>query len=76
VFPTCVHQDTRTRETPERYLSAAFQKVWNVYHAVDAATFRLQATELLTWAETNTTGYVLERSAEALFKSGSLYIGL
>jgi len=36
------------------------QKVWEVYHAVDAAAFRLQATELLTWAETNTTGYVLE----------------
>ena len=36
------------------------QKVWEVYHAVDAAAFRLQATELLTWAETNTTGYVLD----------------
>ena len=36
------------------------QKVWEVYHAVDAATFRLQATELLAWAETNTTGYVLD----------------
>jgi hypothetical protein len=36
------------------------QKVWEVYHALDAASFRLQAKELLSWAETNTTGYVLE----------------
>ncbi|MFZ6028628.1 MAG: hypothetical protein ACOYYS_13000 [Chloroflexota bacterium] len=36
------------------------QRVWEVYHAVDAPAFRLQATELLTWAETNTTGYVLD----------------
>ena len=36
------------------------QKVWDVYHAVDADAFRLQATELLTWAETNTSGYVLD----------------
>lgn len=36
------------------------QKVWEVYHAVDAASFRRQATDLLTWAENNTTGYVLE----------------
>ena len=36
------------------------QKVWEVYHAVDAASFRMQAKELLTWAENNTTGYVLE----------------
>ena len=36
------------------------QKVWKVYHAVDAASFRLQAKELLAWAENNTTGYVLE----------------
>jgi hypothetical protein len=36
------------------------QKVWDVYHALDAATFRLQAAELLTWAENNTSGYVLE----------------
>jgi len=35
-------------------------QVWAVYHAVDAASFCLQAQELLTWAETNTTGYVLE----------------
>lgn len=36
------------------------QKVWEVYHAIDAAAFRSQAAELLTWAESNTTGYVLE----------------
>ncbi len=36
------------------------QKVWEVYHAVDAASFRLQAKELLAWAENNTTDYVLE----------------
>jgi hypothetical protein len=36
------------------------QKVWNVYHAMDANAFRSQATELLTWAESNTTGYVLD----------------
>jgi hypothetical protein len=47
-----------------KHLKDAFrqlsQKVWEVYHAMDAASFRLQATELLTWAENNTTGYVLE----------------
>jgi hypothetical protein len=36
------------------------QKVWEVYHAVDATAFRSQATQLLAWAESNTTGYVLE----------------
>lgn len=36
------------------------QKVWEVYHAVDAPAFRLQAIELLIWAETNTNGYVLD----------------
>jgi hypothetical protein len=36
------------------------QKVWEVYQAADAASFRLQAQELLAWAENNTTGYVLE----------------
>lgn len=36
------------------------QKVWEVYHAIDAAAFRSQAAELLTWSESNTTGYVLE----------------
>jgi hypothetical protein len=36
------------------------QKVWEVYHALDANAFRSQAVELLTWAESNTTGYVLE----------------
>lgn len=36
------------------------QKVWEVYHAVDAASFRVQAKELLTWAENNTASYVLE----------------
>jgi hypothetical protein len=36
------------------------QKVWDVYRSVDAATFRAQASELLAWAENNTTGYVLE----------------
>lgn len=36
------------------------QKVWEVYHALDANAFRSQAAELLTWAGSNTTGYVLE----------------
>jgi len=36
------------------------QKVWEVYHAVDANAFRAQAAELLIWAESNTTGYVLD----------------
>jgi hypothetical protein len=36
------------------------QKVWEVYHAADANAFRAQAAELLTWAESHTTGYVLE----------------
>lgn len=36
------------------------QQVWNVYHAADAAAFRLQAEALRLWAEQNTTGYVLE----------------
>jgi hypothetical protein len=36
------------------------QRVWDVYHAVDAAAFRLRAEELRLWAEKNTTGYVLE----------------
>ncbi len=36
------------------------QKVWEVYHAADANAFRSQAADLLSWAEGNTTGYVLE----------------
>lgn len=36
------------------------EKVWAVYHAGDATTFRFQATEVLAWAETHTTGYVLD----------------
>lgn len=36
------------------------QRVWDVYHALDAAAFRLRAEELRLWAEKNTTGYVLE----------------
>jgi hypothetical protein len=36
------------------------QKVWQVYNAIDPNAFRAQAAELLTWAESNTTGYVLE----------------
>jgi len=36
------------------------QQVWNVYHAADAAAFRLQAEALRLWAEQHTTGYVLE----------------
>ncbi len=36
------------------------QRIWDVYRAADAASFRLQAEELRLWAETNTTGYVLE----------------
>jgi hypothetical protein len=40
-----------------RHLS---QKVWDVYHATDAASFRQQASVLLDWATSNTSGYVLE----------------
>jgi hypothetical protein len=36
------------------------QRIWDVYRAADAASFRLQAGELRLWAEKNTTGYVLE----------------
>ncbi len=36
------------------------QRVWDVYRATDAASFRLQAESLRLWAEKNTTGYVLE----------------
>jgi hypothetical protein len=36
------------------------QKVWEVYHSVDEASFRSQAQTLLSWAESNTTGPVLE----------------
>ncbi len=36
------------------------QKVWEVYHAGDAAAFRLQASELLAWAENRMTGSVLD----------------
>jgi hypothetical protein len=47
-----------------KYLKETFhqlsQKVWELYHALDANTFRSQAAELLTWAESNTTGCVLE----------------
>jgi hypothetical protein len=47
-----------------RHLKEVFnqlsQRVWDVYRAADAASFRLQAEELRLWAEKNTTGYVLE----------------
>jgi len=36
------------------------QRVWDVYRALDAASFRSQAEELRLWAQQNTTGYVLE----------------
>lgn len=36
------------------------QKVWDIYHAIDAIAFRSQTADLLTWAESNTTGHVLE----------------
>ena len=36
------------------------QQVWNVYHAADAAAFRLQAEALRVWAEQHASGYVLE----------------
>jgi hypothetical protein len=36
------------------------QRVWDVYRATDAVSFRSQAEELRLWAEKNTTGYVLE----------------
>jgi hypothetical protein len=47
-----------------KHLKEAFRQlskqVWDVYHAVDANAFRTQAADLLSWAEANTTGYVLE----------------
>jgi hypothetical protein len=36
------------------------QQVWDVYHAADALTFRLQTEILRAWAEQHTSGYVLE----------------
>lgn len=36
------------------------QRVWDVYRALDPASFRSQAEELRVWAQQNTTGYVLE----------------
>lgn len=47
-----------------RHLKEVFrqvsQRVWDVYRAADAASFRSQAEELRQWAEKNTTGYVWE----------------
>ncbi len=48
------------------------QKIWKVYHTSDAAAFRSQAAELLTWAESNTTGC----GARTLFKGRPLCSGL
>jgi hypothetical protein len=36
------------------------EKVWSIYHAIDANAFRSEAAELLSWAESNTTGYALD----------------
>jgi len=36
------------------------QRVWDVYRAANATSFRSKAEELRLWAEKNTTGYVLE----------------
>jgi hypothetical protein len=36
------------------------QRVWDVYRAADATSFRSKADELRLWAEKNTTGYVLD----------------
>lgn len=47
-----------------RHLKEVFnqlsQRIWDVYHAADAASFCFQAEELRLWAEKNTTGYVLD----------------
>lgn len=47
-----------------KHLKETFQrislKVWQVYHAIDANAFRMQASELLSWPESNMTDYVLE----------------
>ena len=63
ILKCCLHAFIKIRQRA-KHMKDSFhllsQKVGEVYHAVDAAAFRLQATELLTWAETNTGGYVLD----------------
>jgi hypothetical protein len=57
----------RGRHLKEVYNQLA-QRVWNVYHAPDAASFRLQAEMLRLWAEKNTSGYVLEAALKLCAK--------
>lgn len=57
----------RGRHLKEVYHQLA-QRVWDVYRASDAASFRLQAQLLLLWAEKNTTGYVLEAALKLCAK--------
>jgi hypothetical protein len=69
LFPTIIiiecflHAFIKVRDRA-KHLKETFrqlsQQVWNVYHAADAAAFRLQAEALRVWAEQHTTGYVLE----------------
>jgi hypothetical protein len=49
----------RGKHLKEQFSLLAHQ-VWEVYHASDAAAFRLRAEELRLWAVEHTTGYVLE----------------
>jgi hypothetical protein len=53
----------RGRHLKETFNSLS-QRVWDVYRAADASSFRSKAEELRQWAEQNTTGYV----QEAVFK--------
>ena len=52
-----IHDRAKHLKETFRQLS---QQVWNVYHAADAAAFRLQAEALRVRAEQHTPGYVLE----------------
>jgi hypothetical protein len=49
----------RCRNLPA-VLQPVATRVWEAYHAPDAPTFRQRVQELLTWAQQNTTGQVLE----------------
>lgn len=78
-----LHAFTKIREYG-KHLKETFQrislKVWQVYHAIDANAFRMQASELLSWPESNMTDYVLEavrkRKLKTLYKGRLLCLGL
>jgi hypothetical protein len=69
LFPTIViiecflHAFLKIRErcrSLKETLNAIAERVWEVYHAPDAATFRVRAEALGQWAQHNTSGYVRE----------------